>query len=350
MAKREAPKLPGSQWMRVGMVLFISWMAFVGYQNEEKANQGEENAVSIKRYDAIQKLTDTDQWARNVYPSYGKSIRYQDVTKGIGDVAACGQKATVKIIAYAEKDKPLEDFLRPKKPVTFTIGVDAPNEAWGRAVLGMRVGGSREMSVGARLVYPDAKTLPIEGYQFDIDLAALDPLASNPAAVFSHSVVQEGSGEGLNCGDEATIFLHMWSAKGALLFTTNDRDPLTLQLGRGQYGHGLDRGLVGLEPNEIRRLTIPPEYQNQKIEPVALRLPFPSNEIAIVEVTRVPYKDEHKTSPKESKEPDDEPKRDSETKPESAKPNADSGSSEGDPAITDDGGDGKGSGAQSRRP
>jgi FKBP-type peptidyl-prolyl cis-trans isomerase len=350
MAKRDVPKLPGAQAMKIGMVLFVSWMAYVGYKNEQDAKEGKENAISLTRYEAIQKLTDTDRWAREVYPSYGKSIRYQDVVKGTGDVAACGQKVTVNITAYSEKDKPLESFLMPEKPVTFTVGVDAPNESWGRAVMGMRMGGVRQLSVGARMVYPDAKEPPIESYQFDVELVALEPLATNPAAVFSHSVVQEGVGDGLRCGDEASILLHMWSVKGALLFTTNDREPLTLHLGKSHYGHGLDRGLIGLEPGEIRKLTLPPEYQIQTVEPVSLRLPFPKDEIAIVEVARVPYKDKNKSSPQESKELQNEPERNRKIKSKSSKPDPDSQSSERDPALTDNGRDGKSSGAESSRP
>lgn len=350
MAKKPRNDLPGAQAMRVGMVLFVCWMGYVGYKNEQAAKEGKENVVSLKRYDAIQKLTDTDQWARNIYPSYGKSIHYQDATKGIGDVAACGQKVTINITAYAEKDKSLEAFLRPTHPVTFTIGVDAPNEAWGRAVRGMRLGGLRQLNVGPRLVYPDAKKPPIESYVFDVELTSLEPLATNPAKAYSYSIVQEGAGDGFNCGDTATILLHMWSAKGKLLFTTNNRDPLTIHIGHSDYGHGLDRGLIALEPGEIRRLTIPPEYQNQTIKPVSSRLPFPKDEIAIVEVMRVPYNNENRSSFEKTKEPHHEPERRRDTQPNPNRIIDDRGSSESDSTLTDDGSDGKGSGAQSSRP
>lgn len=349
MAKKYRNDLPGSQTMRVGLVLFICWMAYVGYSNEQAAKEGKETDYSLKRYEAIQQFTDTDEWARQVYPSYGKEIRYQEITKGQGDVAACGQKVTIGVTAYYEEGKPIEAFLRPEEPFSFTIGVDAPNEAWGRGVRGMRVGGVRKLNVGARLVYPDTEKPPIKQYEFDIHLLNMEPLASNPAFAFSHSVVQEGLGDGLKCGDEAEILTHIWSASGKLLFTTNDREPITLTLGRSQYGHGFDRGLVGLKHGEIRKLTLPPEYQNQLIEPDVFRIPFPSNEIAIVEVMRVPYKGENASS-KSFKEHTHEPERDRKNKPKPAQSDADSQSPERDSAVSDDGSDRKGSGTESSRP
>jgi hypothetical protein len=103
-----------------------------------------------------------------------------------------------------------------------------------------------------------------------------------------------------------------------------------LTIGRLQMGHGVDRGLLGIETFEVRRLEIPPPYQ-----PSESALPFPKDEIAIVEIQRMPYKSE--ATPEEPNEEDYAPESDSE-------PPA------GGETLTDDGRDGESSGTEGSRP
>jgi hypothetical protein len=140
-----------------------------------------------------------------------------------------------------------------------------------------------------------------------------------------------GRGGGAYCGDTIPVTWRLLNLKGEVLAEQiKAEEQAFLTIGRLQMGHGVDRGLLGIETFEVRRLEIPPPYQ-----PSESALPFPKDEIAIVEIQRMPYKSE--ATPEEPNEEDYAPESDSE-------PPA------GGETLTDDGRDGESSGTEGSRP
>jgi len=280
--------------MRTAIILFIIWAAVVGYRNEQHADQGDPDAVSLKRYEVIQEFSDIDRWMRIANPDYNRTIEVQELKPGSGDKAACGQRVTLEIHALPLEGQTLRSEWQPQKPVRFTIGRGEVIEAWDRGVRGMQLGGVRRVIAGARTLDPDNTDIDARPAVFDFKLKALEPQATAEGSDFYYQILNPGVEDRqfalpFSCGGRAAVrVISMESADGSLLYEGGPEDIERFTLSSGIYGHGFDRGLIGMYAAEIRRLSIPPAYQPQGESP----LPFPRDKLVIVEVQRVPYKEE----------------------------------------------------------
>jgi peptidylprolyl isomerase len=76
------------------------------------------------------------------------------------------------------------------------------------------------------------------------------------------TVVKAGSGEAIKNGEKGSFHYTGWleAFESAKMFdTSRGKAPFSFQLGSGQVIPGWDKGLVGMQKGEIRRLTISPE-------------------------------------------------------------------------------------------
>lgn len=317
--KKKPPPMP--DWMRVTLLVFLMFLAYTGYQGERKAKEGVD-APHLAKYAAIEQFTDMGRWYRVLYPGFNRDLEYHDIVEGEGDGAACGQKVTLEV----EDDAAPDEENRKKEPVEFVIGFGSV-EAWDRGVRGMKLNGKRNIKVGARLVNRDEQALNAPDHVFTLKLTSLSPALPADAVPQSFTTVREGVGDAtLNCADTGALKVRLWSNDGTLVYESG-KEPIVIRVGSAQLGHGVDRGVVGMLMGEVRQLMIPPAYQ-----PKAGDIPFPRNEIAIVEVMRIAYKEpENKPSTEEQPhEPDSEP-------------------TERDQTVPDDSGDDESGGAEGSR-
>lgn len=311
MGKKNHRDVPGSGWMRVCVILFMIWMGFTAYRQEQKASEGDKEAITFRRYEAIQEFSNLDEWIKVANPSYGRFIETKEIRVGEQDFAACGQKVRLKIKAVPQEEQVLPDALSPPEPVEFTVGIDAPLEAWDRGVRGMRKGGIRNIIAGPRLVFDDVDDPDAPPVYFELNLLDVQPNVAPDQPAFGYTKVKRvvvSTGTPVSCGDDVALLVKLYDKEGKTLYTTEKDGPLRYRVGTGAYGHGMDRGLIGMHVHEERRLIIPPPYQPQQS-----KLPFPKDEIAIVELMRVPYKDDdvepsdESSSEEQEYEPDSEP-------------------------------------------
>lgn len=338
--KKKENKYHMPTYMRVGVTLFLVWMAFVGYRNEQEAKEGNPNATSIKRYEVIQNFADVDGWLKAANPDYNQDIQFEEIKVGTKDIAACGQTVTMKATQIPEEGQAADPALSTAEPLTFTIGDGKALKAWDLGVRGMREGGIRRLWAGARLVNPQEENYEASSFAFTLELQTITPnLPENsPLFVFeSDRGDKRMRGVPVDCGQEARVSLKLLNTENKVLYERTENDPLTVMIGQSTYGHGLDRGLTGMFPLESRRITVPPAYQLKNSE-----IPYPLNEIAIVEAKRLPYN----VVPKEEKAAPDDESAPTPTEPENKEPEnePDSQPSERDQTLPDHGGDRQGGG------
>lgn len=274
--KGETPK-----WMKWAMGLFMAYMLFVAYSGETVNEETGEAQLTIKKYDAITDFVDVDRWRMIANPNLGRDLDYVEKLEGEKDHAACGQRVTLAIKAIDGEGLALRDNLVSEVPINFAIGSgDMP---WDRAVRGMKEGGVRDIQVGPRMFNPEAAHDDPPS-RFELILQSLEPNLDGGMS-FSHTREKRGMDVPISCGEEGRFAVTIWSSDNSELSKHTEDNSIQHRLGSGEFGHGLDRGLVGMQIGEVRKLIIPPAYQVSSDA-----LIFPKDEIAIVEVKRLPYK------------------------------------------------------------
>ena len=100
-----------------------------------------------------------------------------DVKVGDGATAKSGDKVKVHYTGRLMKNKYKFDSSVGKDPFEFTIGTGGVIKGWDQGVVGMKVGGKRELKIPAELAYGAAGSPPKIGknepLQFEIELLAI---------------------------------------------------------------------------------------------------------------------------------------------------------------------------------
>jgi len=302
------------------MLAFLLWLAITGYRGE-RVDESKDELPRIAKYPAIRDFADVGLWYRTLNPGFNRSLQYQEVKPGTGDVAACGQKVAIDVTEIVDP----ETHETKSDKMEFVIS-EGPVEALDRGVRGMKLGGERNLVAGARLVDDNKRELNAPDHYYTIALTDLYPRLPEGALPLTASTIREGIGGTLNCGTKGALKIRIRGKDDKIVYDSGE-DPVIVQIGKSELGHGIDRGVVGMLEGEIRQLMIPPAYQ-----PKGGKIPFPKTEIAIVEVMRIAYK-----------EPGKEPST------EEASHEPDSEQIERDQTVTDHRGDDQSSGAESSR-
>lgn len=94
-----------------------------------------------------------------------------------------------------------------------------------------------------------------------------------------------GRGEGATCGDTLPVTLTVWDGRGHAAYKGEHR----LVLGDRALAGGLDAGLIGLRPQGVRTLILPPAAQQRAggaTLPPKLKAVLSGKQVAIVTVAR----------------------------------------------------------------
>jgi FKBP-type peptidyl-prolyl cis-trans isomerase len=105
-----------------------------------------------------------------------EGLQIRDIRCGSGKAAERGAIASVRYAASLETGT-IFDSNRSDEPFTFRLGSGQVVEGWDRGLLGMRVGGTRELVVPPALAYDDAGLYPDVGpgetVTFEVELVAI---------------------------------------------------------------------------------------------------------------------------------------------------------------------------------
>ncbi len=190
-------------------------------------------------------------------------IQVRELEAGGGRRVDRGDYVTIHYEGWQFRDGEKADrFLSSREdggePVGVMIGAGMVNPGLDQGLEGMRIGGRRQVIVPPALAYGDRGRGDVPpGATLLYEVQAV----SGPQVAVE--VVREGEGEAVGSGQRVQIHLAGWVAesdgsKGAQFQDSRDLgSPLNIILGSFKIQPGLELGLRGMRPGEIRRLQIP---------------------------------------------------------------------------------------------
>ncbi len=196
-----------------------------------------------------------------------------DTVPGTGAEAVAGQPVTVHYTGWLHdpaapngRGKKFDSSKDRGEPFEFDLGAGRVIQGWDQGVQGMKVGGTRvltippELGYGARgaggVVPPNATRV------FEVEL-----LAEPERVPLQYDDVVEGSGAEAVAGQRVSVHYTGWlfdpskaDGRGKKFDSSKDRgQPFRFQLGGGEVIRGWDDGVQGMKVGGTRVLVIPPE-------------------------------------------------------------------------------------------
>lgn len=116
-------------------------------------------------------------------PTQGKPVttktglKYWDLKVGSGPAAASGDIVTVNYTGWLTNGTKFDSSYDHGKPLRFWLGKGKVIPGWDQGVVGMKVGGKRQLHIPARLGYGAAGSGPIPpnaDLVFDVELVRVD--------------------------------------------------------------------------------------------------------------------------------------------------------------------------------
>ncbi len=80
-------------------------------------------------------------------------LEYEDLSQGDGATAAAGQEVTVHYTGWLESGKKFDSSKDRNEPFAFALGAGEVIRGWDEGVAGMRVGGTRRLTIPPHLGY-----------------------------------------------------------------------------------------------------------------------------------------------------------------------------------------------------
>jgi peptidylprolyl isomerase len=198
-----------------------------------------------------------------------------DITEGEGEEASEGSTVYVYYVGVLSEDGKRFDGNFGSDPFAVTLGTGAVIKGWDTGLLGMKVGGRRQLDIPADLAYGSAGSgeaiPPDSAISFIVDVVAIVPPidaadapeitiegAENVDALVSDDLVV---GEGAEAKAGSNVLVHIIAFNGAtgeeLASTWGDPSPVALLLEEGGSLPGLVEGIPGMKVGGRRQITIP---------------------------------------------------------------------------------------------
>ncbi len=194
---------------------------------------------------------------------------FTDIQVGGGTIAATGNRVVMSYVAWVFDDGGSEN----KGPqvdsgtLTFVIGANQVIGGFDRGVLGMRIGGQRQLIIPSDLAlgFNEAAGIPVDS-SLVAELELLDvQVVVTDTAPFTIIDLVVGDGVVANVGDTLLVAYGGWlydesqpDNKGTQ-FDASGTNGQSVVLQAGQIIDGWVQGLAGMRENGERRLIIPPE-------------------------------------------------------------------------------------------
>jgi peptidylprolyl isomerase len=222
----------------------------------------------------------TPEPAVSVPAAIPTALMVTDLRRGTGYAAAVGDTLLVDYVGVRTVDGVEFDSSYDRGiPYAFPLGQGRVIDGWEQGLVGIQVGGQRQLDVPTDLAYADSPPggsviQPGDALTFVIEARAVVPAPDRIAApadiAFEPSVGAEdlvvadlvvGTGPPIEAGQTAVV--HMLFVRGddnAILFDTwANGDPLQFQLVDGGSAPGLVTGLEGMRVGGRRMITMPPD-------------------------------------------------------------------------------------------
>ncbi|MEN8710895.1 MAG: FKBP-type peptidyl-prolyl cis-trans isomerase [Arenicellales bacterium] len=105
-------------------------------------------------------------------------LKYEDITEGDGDTAAPGQLVTVHYTGWLTNGNKFDSSKDRNDPFRFKLGGGQVIRGWDEGVAGMKIGGTRKLTIPANLGYgaqgAGGVIPPNATLVFEVELLGLD--------------------------------------------------------------------------------------------------------------------------------------------------------------------------------
>ena len=233
--------------------------------------------------------TAQDKTGRPAKPGLTKLI-LKDTVLGKGAQSAKGDLVYVLYVGKLPDGKEFDGSERhDNEPLPFVVGTGNVIKGWDDGLLGMKVGGERDISIPTDLAYGAkgaGNVIPPNSDLF-FHVKLVDIVRKGEESVVDIKDLKPGSGRAAKNGNTVTLHYVGTLLSGKKFDSSRDRKkPLTITLGTGEIVPGFNSGLLGMKVGGVRRIRIPPNvgYGAEGHGPV------PANGIMIFEVEMLAIK------------------------------------------------------------
>ncbi len=191
-------------------------------------------------------------------------VDIHDITVGDGPEVADGDFVKVNYTGWlddnGQKGEKFDSSYDRNEPFSFKVGSGMVIKGWDRGIVGMRLGGKRELVIPPELGYGERGTTNIPAnatLHFEVEVVGIPRVGIK--------VLKEGEGPAAEVDDICTVHYDGYLAdadgnKGDKFDSSRDRKrPFTLKLGQKKVIPGWEAGLLGMKKGELRELTVPPD-------------------------------------------------------------------------------------------
>lgn len=199
-----------------------------------------------------------------------------DITVGKGDEAAEGDTVFVYYVGVLSSDGTRFDGNFDGEPFAVTLGQGAVIQGWDEGLLGMKVGGRRQLDIPADLAYGSAGSgeaiPPDSAISFVVDMLAIVPTIdpadepeisnlANPDLLTDLVIDDLVVGDGTTAEPGSTVIVHLIAFRSdtgeKLVSTWSDPSPVDLTLVTDGSLPGIVEGVPGMKVGGRRILNIP---------------------------------------------------------------------------------------------
>lgn len=232
-----------------------------------------EAEISLAPGDPADESTEPDVVLPNEIPT---DLMITDITVGAGDEAGEGDTVFVYYVGVLSADGSRFDGNFDGEPFAVTLGQGAVIQGWDEGLLGMKVGGRRQLDIPADLAYGEAGSgdaiPPNSAISFVVDMLAVVP-AIDPAdepeitslenpEMLSDLVIEDlVDGDGAEAEAGSTVVVQIIAFRSdtgeKLVSTWSDPSPVTFTLVADGALPGIVEGVPGMKVGGRRILNIP---------------------------------------------------------------------------------------------
>ena len=154
-----------------------------------------------------------------------------------------------------------------KPPFNFVVGEGSVIPGWDRGLVGMVIGGERNLSIPSSLGYGEAGQPPVIPGNADLyfNIKLLDIVRKGEEVYVYKDDKKIGTGPAATEKSKVTIKYSVQDVTGKVV-DNNGGKPIDIKLGEGQGMQAIETGIIGPPPMKvggIRALHIPPQFMLQ---------------------------------------------------------------------------------------
>lgn len=203
--------------------------------------------------------------AADAKPAADVKVQITDVKEGKGPGAANGDLLLMEYTGTLTNGTEFDSNDRSKKPdatpFSFVLGEGSVIQGWDQGLVGMKVGGERDLHIPYQLAYGEqgsGQTIPPKSdLKFKVKL--LDMVKKGEEAIFDKDELKKGTGPAVKEGSKISIHYVGTLVNGAQFDSSVERgQPLEVEVGKTRLIPGFTAGLVGMRQGGKYRLRLPP--------------------------------------------------------------------------------------------